>query len=192
MKMGDGGFRPALNVQTATAGSELGGPRTVLAVQVTNVGSDMGAMTPMLEQTAARTGQVPETLLADANHAKHEAIVAAMAQGIDVVVPVPTRSSPSTARQNEEPEIQAWKDRRKTDDAKEPYRARHGVLRVDQRAVRRAVRLATVPRARPRQSNLRRAARGDHVEPDAAPRDARERIEPRPRVTSARSRHLPS
>lgn len=69
MKMGDGGFRPALNVQMATAGSELGGPRTIVGVAVCNVGSDMGGVTPMLEQIERRTGQLPETLLADANHA---------------------------------------------------------------------------------------------------------------------------
>lgn len=66
MKMGDGGFRPAYNVQLqpslrlrrrsvllfagaaappplefATAGSEMGGPRTIVGVRVTHVGSDM-------------------------------------------------------------------------------------------------------------------------------------------------------
>jgi transposase len=38
MKMGDGGFRPAMNVQMATAGDAIGGPRTIVAVAVTNVG----------------------------------------------------------------------------------------------------------------------------------------------------------
>src|SRR5947209_10352021 len=49
MKMGDGGFRPAYNVQMATAGSEMGGPRTIVGVRVTNVGSDMGSVTPMVD-----------------------------------------------------------------------------------------------------------------------------------------------
>ena len=31
MKMGDGGSRPAMNVQMATAGDVLGGPRTIVA-----------------------------------------------------------------------------------------------------------------------------------------------------------------
>jgi hypothetical protein len=46
MKMGDGGFRPAFNMQHAVAGSELGGPRTIVGVNVTNVGSDMGSPAP--------------------------------------------------------------------------------------------------------------------------------------------------
>lgn len=66
MKTGDGGFRPAMNVRCATAGSELGGPRTIVAVELTNVGSDMGALTPMLAQIEARTGELPTTVLADA------------------------------------------------------------------------------------------------------------------------------
>src|SRR3954471_12314516 len=72
MKMADGGFRPAYNVCMATAGSPLGGPRTIVGVQVTNVGSDMGMITPMLAEIERRTGQLPKTLLADANHADAE------------------------------------------------------------------------------------------------------------------------
>ena len=40
MKMADGGFCPAYNVQYGVAGSELGGPRTIVGVAVSNVGSD--------------------------------------------------------------------------------------------------------------------------------------------------------
>lgn len=127
MKMGDGGFRPALNVQMATAGSELGGPRTILAVSVTNVGSDMGAMTPMLEQIEARTGERPNTLLADANHGKHAAIIDASAKGIEVLVPVPARSKTPGENQNDDPAIEARKARMETDAAKELYRARPGL-----------------------------------------------------------------
>ena len=55
MKMGDGRFRPAYNVQYAVAGSETGGHRTIVGVNVTNVGSDMGSLAPMVEQIAERT-----------------------------------------------------------------------------------------------------------------------------------------
>jgi transposase len=127
MKMGDGGFRPALNVQIATAGSELGGPRTIVAVGVTNVGSDMGAMTPMLEQIEARTGERPKALLADANHGKHEAITLATAKGIEVLMPVPARSRTPGERQNDDPAIAEWKARMETEAAKDLYRARPGL-----------------------------------------------------------------
>ena len=70
MKMPDGGFRPGYNVQLATAGSPMGGSRTIVGVRVTNLGSDLG--TPMLDQIERRTGRLPKTLMADANHAKHD------------------------------------------------------------------------------------------------------------------------
>jgi hypothetical protein len=74
MKMADGGYRPGYNIQMATAGSPMGGPRTIVGVNITNVGSDMGSVSPMLAQIEQRTGQLPATLLADANHAHHECI----------------------------------------------------------------------------------------------------------------------
>lgn len=44
MKMGDGGFRPAYNVQLATDGSPMGGPRTIVGLRVTIEGTDMGSL----------------------------------------------------------------------------------------------------------------------------------------------------
>ena len=129
MKMGDGGFRPAMNVQMATAGDAMGGPRTIVAVAVNNVGSDMGGLMPLVahpfgyreaRQIEKRTGVLPEHLLADANHANHEAITALAAKGVDVLVPVPER----TRKDGGSPEIEAWKARMQTPDAKERYRAR--------------------------------------------------------------------
>lgn len=127
MKMADGGFRPGLNLQMATAGSELGGPRTVVGVIVIKTGSDMGAVTPMLDQIERRTGQLPETLLADANHGSHDAIVDADARGVNVVVAVAKRSRESRAKADQRPAIVAWKARMQTEEAKELYRARAGL-----------------------------------------------------------------
>lgn len=87
----------------------------------------MGAVTPMLEQIEARTGQLPETLLADANHASHDAITSATARGVEVIVAVPRRSQNSGPNANHAPEIEQWKARMQTDRAKELYRARAGL-----------------------------------------------------------------
>lgn len=127
MKMGDGGFRPAMNVRTATAGSELGGPRTVVAIDVTNVGSDMGALSPMLAQVEARTGERPGTVLADANHANHEAIAAAAKAGVETLISVPARTRASGPNGNAEPAIVEWKARMETEEGKRLYRARAGL-----------------------------------------------------------------
>lgn len=134
MKMGDGGFRPALNVQYAVAGSAMGGPRTVVGVQVTNIGSDMGSLTPMVEQIAERTGQLPEVLLADSGHAKNEDIAAVRRMGIDVIVPpAETAKSIETLKQDKatDPEVVAWRERMETDEAQKLYRARAGLAELN-------------------------------------------------------------
>lgn len=124
MKMPDGGFRPAFNVQLATAGSPEGGPRTIVGARVTNVGSDMGSVKPMLDDIAQRTGKLPETLLADANHASFADIKDAAARGVEALVSVPKRSKNAKAQAERAPEIEAWLKRMETDEAKEKFRAR--------------------------------------------------------------------
>jgi hypothetical protein len=99
MKMADGGFRPAYNVQMASAGSPMGGPRTIAGMLVTNVGSDMGSVSPMLDQIERRTGKLPKVLLADANHKAPSGIIYRPSDGTRArrpylvvrVVPVPVR-----------------------------------------------------------------------------------------------------
>jgi transposase len=88
MKMGDGGFRPAFNVQLATTCED----QVIVGVAVTNVGSDMAQMAPMLEQVIERTGQTPEQWLVDGGFPAHEQIdaVHAQTQGkTEVIAPVP-------------------------------------------------------------------------------------------------------
>lgn len=80
----------------------------------------MGALIPLVAQIEKRTGALPEHLLADANHANHEAITALAQKGVDILVPVPER----TRKDGGSPEIEAWKSRMQTPDAKERYRAR--------------------------------------------------------------------
>src|SRR5580765_7974146 len=124
MKMADGGFRPAYNIRMATAGSPLGGPRTIVGVQVTNLGSDMGSITPMLDEIHRRTGQLPETLLADANHAAHGCVRAATEAGVEVLIAVPERTRQGGAQADDDPAIVAWRERMETEETKKLYRAR--------------------------------------------------------------------
>jgi len=133
MKMGDGGFRPALNVQYAVAGSKMGGPRTVVGVHVTNNGSDMGSLTPMANQIEARTSLLPKVVLADAGHAKHEDIIAMKSKGIDILVP-PKQTSKTIEQlkaQGEDPAVTAWRQRMQTPEAKDLYRARPGLCELN-------------------------------------------------------------
>jgi transposase len=125
MKMADGGFRPAYNVQLATAGSPMGGPRTIVGVRVTNVGSDMGSVSPMLDDIERRTGQLPSVLLADANHGDHDSIRDAAARGVTALIPLPKPRANATGKQvdNDAP-IEAWRQRMQTPEAKQHLRAR--------------------------------------------------------------------
>jgi hypothetical protein len=61
MKMPDGGFRPAYNVQLATDVSS----GIVLGVSVINDGTDQGEALPMVDQVVQRTGRVPDPPEAD-------------------------------------------------------------------------------------------------------------------------------
>ena len=84
MKMGDGGFRPAFNVQFATD-SET---RMIVGCGVSNVGSDGGLMPPMLEKLAGDYGRVPEEYLVDGGTVTKDAVTKAGEMGTRVVGPM--------------------------------------------------------------------------------------------------------
>jgi transposase len=124
MKMADGGFRAAYNVQMATAGSPAGGARTIVGVRVTNLGSDMSAVAPMLDEIERRTGALPKTLLADANHASHDGIRDATARGVEAIIAVPERSKQPGSKADTDEAVATWRARMETPEAKALYRAR--------------------------------------------------------------------
>ena len=66
MKMADGGFRPAYNVQFA-ADTRSG---AIAGVAVDNIGSDMGKLAPMSDALAEQYGERPGQHLADGGFAK--------------------------------------------------------------------------------------------------------------------------
>lgn len=124
MKMADGGYRPAMNVQYAAAV----GSGVILAVSVLTVGSDMGQITPALDQIEGRFGQRPKEALADGGYAKHEDLQRAQAAGTTVYVPVPEPKDETRDRHEPLPEdspvIAAWRKRMKTQEAKGIYKQR--------------------------------------------------------------------
>lgn len=130
MKMGDGGFRPAYNVQLATAGSPMGGARTIVGVRVTNAGTDMGSVTPMLDDIERRTGSLPCVLLADGNHAQLECITNATQRGVMPVIAMQERSKNKGAKKGDSDEVIAWRERMECAEGKELYRARPGLCEL--------------------------------------------------------------
>jgi hypothetical protein len=125
MKMSDGGFRPAYNVQFATDHES----DVVVGVAVTNVGSDQQQLTPMLAQLRRRVG-APRTVLVDGGYVSHPAINAATDQGIEVLAPVPRRrgtTEPVPIQSEDSPAVAAWRQRMQTADAQAQYRWRGAI-----------------------------------------------------------------
>ena len=129
MKMGDGGFRPAFNIQLATDGAG----RAILGVEVSQQGSDGGLVAPMEAQVVERTGQHPDEYLIDGGLATRDDITTLAAHAVTVYAPVePPRTTTSgrTAydpRPDHSPAVAAWRTRMGTDDGKAVYRQRSGI-----------------------------------------------------------------
>ena len=126
MKMPDGGFRPAYNLQMATDEDS----QVIVAVAVDATGSDGGQAPAGLEQVERRIGRLPEAYLIDGNFAKREDITALERRGVTVYAP--TRSPRTTTsgrtkaepRRDDTPEVAAWRQRMETEEAKEIYKGR--------------------------------------------------------------------
>lgn len=131
MKMGDGGFRPAFNVQFATTCEE----QVIVGMDVVNAGSDMAQLSPMVEQVEQRLGQSPDEWLVDGGFPAHEQIDA-VAGKTEVYAPVP---EPRAKRDEQGNEVQQdkhhpkhgdseavaqWRARMASDEAKEIYKQR--------------------------------------------------------------------
>jgi transposase len=126
MKMGDGGFRPAFNLQFAATTKE----KVIVGVGVTNVGSDRSQLAPMLEQVEERTGQRPSEYLTDSGFVNREAIEQAEKKGTKVYAPPAAGKKgvePSyEPKPDDSPELAAWRQRMGTPEAKQLYTKERG------------------------------------------------------------------
>jgi transposase len=123
MKMADGGFRPAYNVQVASVADE----QIVVAVEVGNNGSDRGLMRPMLQRLGERIGQFPGRHLADGGFTSAQDIEWAHGNGIEVYCP-PTKSKhgtdPYRPRPGDGPGMLAWRARMRSEAGQAQYKSR--------------------------------------------------------------------
>jgi len=124
MKMGDGGFRPAFNVQLATATDS----QVITGADVTNSGGDQGQLVPMVDQHQQRYDRVPDEALVDGGFAKKEDIEKVEQGGTKVYAPVQKSKDPErdahTPRPDDTPAVAQWRQRMATDEAKVIYRQR--------------------------------------------------------------------
>ena len=85
MKMANGGFDPAFNVQFATDAET----RVIVGVEVTNEGTDGGQLEPMHNKVCESYGKSPQKIVADSAYATKEGVTAVELKETEVVSTVP-------------------------------------------------------------------------------------------------------
>jgi hypothetical protein len=126
MKMADGGYRPAYNVQLATDTQS----QIITGVEVTKSGGDQGKLAPMVEQHEERYDRAPEEMLVDGGFAKKEDITQVSPPEGKTTVYAPVQrakrndADPHQPRQSDSPQVAAWRRRMATEEAQEIYKDR--------------------------------------------------------------------
>lgn len=130
MKMADGGFRPASNIEFGADTASL----VIAAVAVTTRGSDAGQITPLSDQVHDRHGVYPAETLVDGGFVNLEDIAAAQAppRGTAVYAPVPEPRDAGRDRYEPRPgdseAVRQWRQRMGTEAAKAIYRQRASTI----------------------------------------------------------------
>jgi transposase len=126
MKMSNGGFNPAVNVQLAADPQS----RAIVGVDVTGEGVDYEQSEPMRKQVEDRSGQKVEAHLYDGGYVKIQTIEQAEQQGVTVYAPPkPARNKEThgdqfTPRAGDSEAIKQWRLRMGSDEGKEIYKQR--------------------------------------------------------------------
>ena len=123
MKMPDGGFRPAYNIQFASV-PENG---VIVAVGCGTVGSDRGLAEPMARAIEQTHGARPKVHLVDGGYMSGADIEAASAAGTAIYCPPGKAKSgrdPLGPRTADSPALAAWRARMASDEGKERYKRR--------------------------------------------------------------------
>jgi len=130
MKMGDGGTRPAMNVQFASDGDA----QMIVSVDVTSQGSDSGLMQPMYDDVCERYDVVPDDYLVDGGFVKKDDITHVEQKGTQVYAPLYAEKKqlaagedPYAVRPEESPQMTAHRQRMGTTEAKEKYKRRAAI-----------------------------------------------------------------
>jgi transposase len=123
MKMADGGYRPAYNLQFSTDTDS----RVIVGVQACNDGTDSHRLEPMLDEIKRRVEHLPAQTLADGGYLNFAAIERAAARGVEVFVPPRenrTCHDPFTVQPHDNEVIAAYRRRMASPKGKETYKQR--------------------------------------------------------------------
>lgn len=123
MKMPNGGFNAAYNVQLATDPTS----RAIVGVAVSNGGGDAPLSEPMREQVEKRTGRKVSEHLMDGGYLNLDVVERASAEDVTIYAPVPelNKVTDRFARRPEDTDaIADWRSRMNSDAGKEIYKKR--------------------------------------------------------------------
>ena len=127
MKMPDGGYRPACNVQFATTLDTL----VIVGVDVINAGSDGGQMDPMIQRIEQQQGEFPDEYYTDGGFSTKDDIENVGQRGVEVYTPIKEEDKqkregkdPYAPRPGEGSKLTEWRQRMGTEEAKEKYKQR--------------------------------------------------------------------
>ncbi len=122
MKLADGGFRPAYNMQIVSAPKG----QVIVAVDIDTTGSDRGLARPALEGLGA-AGTQPSDYLVDGGFTKNDDIEWAHQSGIKLWCP-PAQSKhgsdPYAPRRDDQPGVADWRRRMASEPGKALYKQR--------------------------------------------------------------------
>lgn len=122
MKMGDGGYRPAFNVQFATTVKG----QAIVAVDVTNKGSDLHQLQGMFKTVVETYETTPKSWLADAGYNTGEQIETLENHGCKTYIPVKSSKTkdPYAPKKGESEALAARRARMGTEAGKKKYKLR--------------------------------------------------------------------
>jgi transposase len=128
MKLADGGFRPAYNIQLAADTAH----QAIVGVDVTTSGSDMAQAPGMVAQVAQRLGRLPTHWSMDGGFASQQAIEQVEAAGVRVLAPVAkpkaAERDPHQPLPTDSPVLAAWRVRMGLEETKLLYRLRAATI----------------------------------------------------------------
>jgi transposase len=127
MKMANGGYHPAFNVQLASDPQS----RAIVGVEVSNQGYDSSGLSePMREQVERRSGRKIQQQLLDGGYLRNRDIERAYEQKVELFVPpkgartAEHRGRELEPRRADSAAIRAWKQRMASEQGQEIYRQR--------------------------------------------------------------------
>lgn len=129
MKMGDGGTRPAYNVEFTTDLNSL----VIMGADLLNAGSDAGQMEPMVQQIEVEQAPLPKDgeYYVDGGFATKEDIESVGQRGVTVFSPPKDvekqqeqGKDPYAPKRGDSPEVAAWRQRMGTEEGRQKYKQR--------------------------------------------------------------------